>query len=158
MDWIASQYRMRVPGWKPKECFDSFYPSYSKQNKARASFSLKEKVVPGIGDVNDIQKEDCRGSFNYDHIDGYTTEYRYCSDFPKLEPTEQCIANCMPDCTKVVDFAKSCTKGTISGCVNKKTIWASQKYDKCDFSSSTWDKCRLQGSRGLLLQHLPVSE
>ena len=147
MDWIASQYRMRIPGWKPKECFDSFYPSYTRQNKARTWFSLKEEVVPGTGDLNDIQKEDCWGTFNYDHIDNYTTEYKSCSDFPKLEPTIQCQANCTPDCTNVVDFTTSCREGTISGCVNNKTIWASQKYDKCDFNR-TWDKCRLQGAEG----------
>ena len=89
MDWIASQYRMRIPGWKPKECFDSFYPSYTSQEKARTWFSLKEEVVPGTGDVDDIQKDDCWGTFNYNHIDGYTPEYKNCSDFPKLEPTMQ---------------------------------------------------------------------
>ena len=147
MDWIAGQYRMRIPGWKPKECFDSFYPSYTRQNKARTWFSLKEEGVPGTGDVNDIQKEDCLGTFNYNHVDDYKPEYKSCGDFPKLEPTEQCKANCTPDCTKVVDFTTSCREGTISGCVNNKTIWASQKYDKCDFNR-TWDKCRLQGAEG----------
>ena len=73
MDWIAGQYRMRIPGGKPKECFDSYYPSPSSQNKARDWFS--EQVVPGTGNESDIDKEDCWGSFNYDHKDDYTIEY-----------------------------------------------------------------------------------
>ena len=148
MDWIASQYRMRIPGWKPKECFDSYYPSPSSQNKARDWFSLTEQVVPGTGNESDIEKEDCWGSFNYDHIDGYTLEYRNCSSFPKLISTPQCKANnCTPDCTEVDDFAANCKEGAILGCMNNKTIWASQKYDKCAFST-TWKECRLQGAEG----------
>ena len=144
---------MRSPGLKPKECFDSYYPSPSSQNKARAWFSLKEQVVPGTGNESDIDKEDCWGSFNYDHIDGYTKEYKNCSSFPKLNSL-QCITNCIVDCTEVDDFAASCQKGEISGCENKKAIWASQKYDKCAFNynlnntSRTLDKCRLQGAEG----------
>ena len=152
MDWIAGQYRMRIPGGKPKECFDSYYPSLSSQNKAWDWFS--EQVVPGTGNESDIDKEDCRGSFNYDHIDGYTIEHKSCSSFPKLTSTLQCNANCTPDCTKVDDFAASCKEGEISGCVNNKAIWASQKYDKCAFNyalnstSRTWKECRLQGAEG----------
>ena len=155
MDWIASQYRMRFTGWKPKECFDSFYPSYTRQNKARTWFSLKEKVVPGTGDVDDIQKEDCKGSFNYDHIVRSTEEFRSCSEFEKLVPDQlSCTDDCRPNCTEVENFAESCKQGTIEGCKYTTTIWASQKIDRCAFDeistngTRTWSQCRLQGAEG----------
>ena len=157
MDWIASQYRMRFTGWKPKECFDSFYPSYSSQDKARTWFSLKEEVVPGIGDVNDIQKEDCLGSFNYDHILDSKPEFRSCSEFEKLLPDQlSCTDDCRPNCAEVENFADSCKQGTIEGCNYTTTIWASQKTDNCAFDeiipntngNKTWSECRLQGAEG----------
>ena len=165
MDWIAGQYRMRMPSdyIKPASCHDQYYaaPISSSPSISRNWFAPQEEVFHGSGNVSDIYKEDCMSSFNYDYVDQNKTltEFRNCSDFPKLLPASlNCNGNCTPNCTEVVDFADSCRKGTIKGCNNTRTHWASHKYDKCAFdqtyekpngeNAKTWKECRLQGAEG----------
>ena len=68
MDWIAGQYRMRMPSdyIKPASCHDKYYTA---SIASRKWFMPQNEVFPGSGNVTDIYKEDCRGSFNYDYID-----------------------------------------------------------------------------------------
>ena len=158
MDWIASEYRMRMPSnyIKPDSCFDQHYNRTPATN--RNWFSPEDKVIAGTGNLSDLHKEDCRGSFNYDYISNNLTEYKNCSDFPKLLPDTLNCTDCTPDCTTVEDFANSCRNGTISGCSTNTTDWASQKYDKCAFNQTyvgkkgknetTWEECRLEGAEG----------
>ena len=158
---------------KPDSCFDQHYPASDGNTVATNRnwfFPQEEEVIAGTGNMSDLYKEDCRGSFNYDYIDKnlteFLTEFKSCSDFPKLQPdTLTCDGNCWPDCTTVVDgvttavdFADSCRKGTISGCKNTRTFWGSQKYDNCAFNQTyegkdgknetTWEQCRLEGAEG----------
>ena len=131
MDWIAGQYRMRLPSdyVKPASCYDKYY---SASIASRKWFMPQKEVFPGSGNVTDIFKEDCRGSFNYDYIDKNRTRTRTrnCSDFPKFGKVTCAAENCTPDCTEVDDFADSCRKGAISGCKTTTTKWASHKYGK----------------------------
>ena len=158
MDWIAGEYRMRMPSdyVKPASCFDQYY-SFSVVNSPNRRFSLQEEVIAGTGNVDDIDMEECRGSFNYDYVVKNLTEFRNCSDFPKLQlnlPTPDATT---PDCSGV-DFTARCRDGTILGCYHRTSQWASQIYDMCAFSQTyegtdgkietTWDKCRLEGAEG----------
>merc|ERR1719450_208329 len=112
MDWIARQYRMRMPSHyiKPASCQDEYYAA---SIASRNWFMPQKEAVPGSGNVTDIYKEDCWGSFNYDYVKKNLIEFRNCSDFPKLlSESLTCDAeNCTPDCTEVDDFADSCRKG-----------------------------------------------
>ena len=143
---------------KPDSCYDQYYAGNSPSS-GRNWFMPQEEIFHGTGNVADLNKEDCRGSFNYDYVDKILTEFRNCSDFPKLQPDIlTCEGNCMPSCAAVDDFADSCRKGTISGCSTTTTDWASHKYDKCAFNQTykkpngkngtTWGQCRLQGAEG----------
>ena len=126
----------------------------------------QKEVFPGSGNVTDIFKEDCRGSFNYDYIDKNLTEFRNCSDFPKFGKVTCDAENCTPDCTEVDDFADSCQTGKISGCNSTTTKWASHKYANCVFGqnytkpdgtkNTTWDQCRLQGAEGFSYKTLAL--
>ena len=145
---------MRMPSdyIKPHSCFDQHY------NRTPATkrnwFSPEEEVITGTGNWSDRNKEDCRGSFNYDFENTISIAYKNCSDFPKLLPDRLNCTDCTPDCKTVPDFANSCRKGTISGCTTNTTDWASQKYDKCAFNQTygknetTWKECRLEGAEG----------
>ena len=164
MDWIAGQYKMRMPSdyIKPASCHDQYYaaPISSSPSISRNWFAPQQEVFHGSGNIADIYKEDCMGSFNYDYVDKILTGFRNCSDFPKLLPPDSltCKGNCMPNCTEVVDFADSCRMGNISGCSTTRTHWASHKYDNCAFDqpyvkpngekATTWEECRLQGAEG----------
>ena len=150
---------------KPDSCYDQYYAGNSPSS-GRNWFMPQEEIFHGTGNVADLNKEDCRGSFNYDYVDKILTEFRNCSDFPKLQPDIlTCEGNCWPNCptvvdgiTTAVDFADSCRKGTISGCNTTRTVWGSQKYDNCAFNQTykgkdgenetTWEQCRLEGAEG----------
>ena len=166
MDWLAGQYRMRMPSdyIKPASCHDQYYaaPISSSPSISRNWFAPQQEVFHGSGNIADIYKEDCMGSFNYDYVDKILTGFRNCSDFPKLLPDLQdqtCKGiECMPNCTKDLDFEDSCRMGSITGCNTTRTHWASHKYDKCAFdqpyvkpnseNATTWKECRLQGAEG----------
>ena len=64
MDWIAAQYRMRMPSdyIKPNLCYASNNPA-SKNH----FISGEEEVFHGTGNAADINMDDCRGSFNYNY-------------------------------------------------------------------------------------------
>ena len=157
MDWIAGEYRMRMPSdyVKPDSCFDQHYPSSVVNRKW---YSPQEEVIAGTGNVDDIDKEDCRGSFNYDYVEKNLTELRSCSDFPKLQADIPSPDATTPDCSPEVDFTARCRDGTILGCYHRTYQWASQIYDRCAFNQTyegvggrnetTWGKCRLEGSEG----------
>ena len=69
MDWIAEEYKMRMPDdyTKPDSCFDKFY-DVSNDASNRLGKNPENKVVAGIGDINDIDKADCRGYFDYYNV------------------------------------------------------------------------------------------
>ena len=94
MDWIAGEYRMRMPSdyVKPDSCFDQHYPSsvINSPTSNWKGYSPQEEVIAGTGNVDDIAKEDCRGSFNYDYVEKNLTEFRSCSDFPKTLSKPSC--------------------------------------------------------------------
>ena len=144
---------------KPDSCFDQHYPSsvINSPTSNWKGYSPQEEVIAGTGNVDDIAKEDCRGSFNYDYVDKILTEFRNCSNFPKLQPDLPSPDATTPNCTDI-DFIAGCRNGNITGCYHRRYQLASQKYDRCAFNQTykgkegknetTWEQCRLEGAEG----------
>ena len=137
MDWIAGQYNMRMPSnyTEPDSC----------QKKIRGG------VTAGIGDINDIDKDICRGQFDYYYIQERSSKVTECPEQLQADPP----TNLRPNCNDVDDFEASCEAGTISGCTVDKDVWAHEIFGECAFNHSipgtherTWDECRLEGSEG----------
>ena len=159
MDWIASQYKMRMPSGFVKD-------EAACLPKSTRTFYVPQ-FLPGIGDFTDLNKTDCQGSFEYDRYETLK-EYKYCSAFEKLKPEVTNEDNKTLNCDEI-DFAASCRSGSIIGCYKTRFSWSSQKYDSCAFdqiiegedltlelrnsrildeNNRTWSECRLEGAEG----------
>ena len=68
MDWISGQYNMRMPSnyIKPPSCFDHHYADSASTTTGQRIFGGgSEEVTAGIGDINDIDKDECHALFDY---------------------------------------------------------------------------------------------
>ena len=139
MDWIAGQYNMRMPS------------NYTEPDSCQKK--IKGGVTAGIGDINDIDKDTCRGLFDYYYIQERSSNVTECPE--KLQADLPTSPRPTPNCDDVDDFEGSCKAGTISGCTVDEDVWAHEIFGECAFNHTipgtrerTWDECRLEGSEG----------
>ena len=131
MNWIASQYNMKMP------------PEYTEPSSC--------SDTNGRGDKSDINKEVCNAQLLSARKE---RTWKPCAKKLQPDPPTNCgVKGCELNCTQVSSFHEDCINKVIKGCFETTSVKVLNTM--CDFKKpdpsdnmKPWSECRLSGTEG----------